>query len=176
MFQNTWNSVKKWAKNTFGSSASLVSTATYTEKIIPEPSPLVVETGTSTKQIISQCGDSTKPLSVYADGSLTNPMQSSKVGVKMNIAKIEIDASWGKEATGITYSYTNNGATKRFGIIYNQSKLKYGIEFGTAIQWDNYEQSNFTNISVSGIGLVAAYVFAVSGQTILQPAYQHWKL
>ena len=91
----------------------------------------------------------------------------------MNIAKIEIDASWGKEATGITYSYTNNGATKRFGIIYNQSKLKYGIEFGTAIQWDNYEQSNFTNISVSGIGLVAAYVFAVSGQTILQPAYQH---
>ena len=173
-FTKAWNNVKKWAKNTFGAGSSVNSTTTHSNKIIPEPSPIVVETGISTSHTIKQSGDSSKPVSVYANGEVLHPVKSSSAGVKINISKFTLDISVGLDNIGLSGSIIKGNTVKSLGVRANLSNLKVGLEGATAIQWDNTTQTNFWNVSASGYGLAAIYLLYVGGQQLSQqPAYQY---
>lgn len=81
-----------------------------------------------------------------------------------------MDGSIGLDNVGVSGSWTNGNQTDSFGIRTNLSNFKIGFEYSTAIQWDNVIQINYTNISVSGWWILAAYALVTSGQSVPQPA------
>ncbi len=113
---------------------------------------------------ISQNGDSSKPVSVYAKGRTDNPVLSS-AGLKCNIKDFSLDISLGLDNLGITGSYTNDNLTNSFGLKVDVTQFKVGFEFSTIVSnGQNSSVSNYTNVSVSGVIIVAVLVGIVSGQ------------
>lgn len=128
-----------------------------------------METGTSTTEVVTQKGNSSKPISVYAQGETTHPIKSSSVGLKINISNLTLDGSFGLDNTGLFASYTTGNQINSLGLRVDFSNVKVGIEFSTAIQWDSTTQTNYANVSVSGWWILATYLAATSGQSMPQP-------
>ena len=170
-FVDVWNSVNTWAKNTFGAEVTTVTTVDYSMKPISEPMPIVVETGTCITKTITQRGDSSKPVSVYAEGDITDPLGSSSAGIKFNVSNFTLDGSVALDNIGISGSWTSENRTNSLGISANLSEFKIGFEYSTAIQWDKTTHTtNYTNVSVSGWWLLAAYLAVMTGEIAPQPA------
>jgi hypothetical protein len=64
-------------------------------------------------------------------------------------------------------------ATNSFGLKANLSELKVGFEGSTAVKWDNNTETTYTNVSVSGWAIAAAYVFITTGQSMPSPLYAY---
>ena len=166
-FKKVWKSVKKWAKETFGAGCTTtVTISKVVTPIIPEPLPITAETGTETTQTISEYGDSSKPISVYANGDLQNPGTGSSAGISINICDFSLNLNVGFENIGISGSVANGNTTDSFGVKLDLSKLKIGFEGSEAIQWDNTTRTTYTNVSVSGWSLLAAYYYVTTGQYV----------
>lgn len=76
--------------------------------------------------------------------------------------------------TKYIYTYDSNGnPTKGFGIKLNLSELKFGFESSTAIQWDNTTETTYTNVSISGWAIAAAYALLATGQPVQTPSYAY---
>ena len=173
-FSKAWNGIKTWAKNTFGAGSSTTATIAEIETpVIPDPSPITVKTGTKTTQTISKHGDSSKPISVYANKDAQHPIKSSSAGININIVNFTLDLSVGLDDIGISGSLTNGNTTNSFGIKLNLSELKIGFEGSTAIQWDNTTETAYTNASISGWAIAVAYIFATTGQYVQSPSYAY---
>ena len=171
-FKNTWNSVKKWAGNTFGAGSSTSATITKTEvEHLPDPLPITAKTGIKTTQTISEHGNSSKPVSVYAKLDDAHPVKSSSAGIKINISSFTLDISLGLDNTGISGSLADSNTTKSFGLKANLSELKVGLEDSSSVKWDNTTETTYTNVSLSGWAIAAAYVFVTTGQPMLSPSY-----
>lgn len=164
-FKNAWNSVKTWASNTFGAESSTVYQK-YDEKEIVSGGLnclVTVKAGTRGSTTVSKRGDSSKPVSVYAQARSDKPILSS-AGVKFNIVDLTLDISLGLDNLGISGSLLNGDTTSTFSIHADVSQLKVGLEFASTIKWDeNTHSSNYTNCSVTGVGIIAACVFATTG-------------
>ena len=173
-FSKAWNRIKTWAKNTFGAGSSTTATIAEIETpVIPDPSPITVKTGTKTTQTISKHGDSSKPISVYANKDAQHPIKSSSAGININIVNFTLDLSVGFDDIGISGSLTNGNTTNNFGVKLNLSELKIGFEGSTAIQWDNTTETAYTNASISGWAIAAAYILATTGQYVQSPSYAY---
>ena len=173
-FSKAWNGIKTWAKNTFGAGSSTTATIAEIETpVIPDPSPVTVKTGTKTTQTISKHGDSSKPISVYANKDAQHPIKSSSAGININIVNFTLDLSVGLDDIGISGSLTNGNTTNSFGVKLNLSELKIGFEGSTAIQWDNTTETALTNASISGWAIAAAYILATTGQYVQSPSYAY---
>ena len=173
-FSNAWNGIKTWAKNTFGAGSSTTATIAEIETpVIPDPSPITVKTGTKTTQTISKHGDSSKPISVYANKDAQHPIKSSSAGININIVNFTLDLSVGLDDIGLSGSLTNGNTTNSFGVKLNLSELKIGFEGSTAIQWDNTTETAYTNASISGWAIAAAYILVTTGQYVQSPSYAY---
>lgn len=173
-FSKAWNGIKTWAKNTFGAGSSTTATIAEIETpVIPDPSPITVKTGTKTTQTISKHGDSSKPISVYANKDAQHPIKSSSAGININIVNFTLDLSVGLDGIGVSGSLTNGNTTNSFGVKLNLSELKIGFEGSTAIQWDNTTETAYTNASISGWAIAAAYILATTGQYVQSPSYAY---
>ena len=173
-FPNVWNGIKTWAKNTFGAGSSTTVTIAKTETpVIPDPSPITIKTGTKTTQTISKHGDSSKPISVYANEDAQQPIKSSSAGININIFDLTLNLSLGLDDIGISSSLTNGNTTNSFGVKLNLSELKVGFEGSTAIQWDNTTETAYTNASINGWAIVAAVVYVTTGQYVQSPSYAY---
>ena len=169
-----WNGIKTWTANTFGAGTSTTATIAEIETpVIPDPSPITVKTGTKTTQTVSQCGDSSKPISVYANKDAQHPIKSSSVGININIVNFTLGLNIGLDDIGVSASLTNGNTTNNFGIKLNLSEFKVGFEGSTAIQLDNTTETTYTNASASGWLLVAAYILVTTGQYIQSPSYAY---
>lgn len=171
-FKNAWNSVKTWASNTFGAGVTTVQQS----RVETEHSPVVanlfvtVKTGTRSSKTLTSKGNSSKPISVYAQGRSDNPALSS-VGVKFNLVDLSLNISLGLDNIGITGSIKNGDTTNSFAVTADISQFKIGAEASSTIQWDeNYSASSYTNASITLTGIIAAYCFATTGQVV--PAFQ----
>ena len=101
-FSDAWNGVKTWAQNTFGYGSSTTTTIfEYETPIIPDPSPITATTGSNTTQTISKTGDSSKPISAYANKDAENPIISSSVGININISDATLTLSLGFDDIGL---------------------------------------------------------------------------
>ena len=173
-FSKVWNGIKTWAKNTFGAGSSTTATIAKIETpIIPDPSPITVKTGTKTTQTVSEHGDSSKPISVYANKDVRHPIKSSSAGININIVDFTLNFSVGFDDIGISGSLANGKTVNDFGLKLNISELKIGFEGSTAIHWDNTTETVYTNVSVSGWAILAAYLFVTTGQYAQSPSYSY---
>ncbi|MBQ4569990.1 MAG: RHS repeat-associated core domain-containing protein, partial [Ruminococcus sp.] len=171
-FSNAWNGIKTWGKNTFGAGSSTTATIAEIETpVIPDPSPITVKTGIKTTQTISKHGDSSKFISVYANKDAQHPIKSSSAGININIVNFTLDLSVGLDDVGLSGSLTNGNTTNSFGVKLNLSELRIGFEGSTAIQWDNTTETAYTNASISGWAIAAAYLLVTTGQYVQLPSY-----
>ena len=163
-----------WLTNTFGAGSSTTATIAETKTpVIPDPSPITVKTGTKTTQTVSKHGNSSKPISVYANNDAQHPIKSSSVGININIVDFTLDLSIGLDDIGISGSLANGNTTNSFGVKLNLSELKVGFEGSTAIQWDNTTETTYTNVSFSGWAIAEAYILIATGQPIQSPSYAY---
>ena len=168
---NAWNSVKTWAKNTFGAGSSTTTTIFESETpILPDPLPITVKIGTQTTQIVTSHGDSSKPISVYANGDLDNYLESS-AGVNINIDSFALNLSLGLADTGISFSLANGNTTNSFGLKVNLLEMKIGFENSTAVQWDDIIETTYVNSSISGWAIASLYMATPVGQSMPSHAY-----
>ena len=170
-FKRVGKAIADFAKATFGAEATNV----YEAKQEVEQSPPVVnmivttKTGTKTSTTKSKRGNSSKPISVYAKGRLDNKALSS-AGVKINISKFTFNINLGLDNIGISSSVRNGNTTNTVGISANLSQLKAGVEGSTTVKWDDYtDVTTYTNFSVTGWGIAAAYIFVTTGQWCPSP-------
>ncbi len=127
-------------------------------------SPIKYTTGTIESTTITS-GDSTKPISVYAEGRSDNWLVSS-AGVKINVFDFTFKLSLGLDDIGISASSNSENVSNSLGIRANLSKFKIGLESSTT-QWDKLSSTTeYANISVSGLTLAAAYVFINTGWSV----------
>ena len=171
---NAWNSVKKWANDTFGAGYSMTATIAKKEvEYLPDPLPITAKTGTKTTHTISEYGNSSKPVSVYAERDANHPIKSSSVGIKINASNFTLDISLGLDNTGVSGSLTKGNTTNTFGIKANLSELKLGFESSSAVQWDNITETTYANASISGWAAVAVYLLVTTGQPMPTPPYAY---
>ena len=150
-FKKAGRKIEKFVSSTFGAGSTTTKTIASSKKsYLPDPSPITAECGTTTSKTISSRGDSSKPISVYANRSIDNPVKSSSVGLKINIFDFTLNISLGLDNTSISFSAKNGDSTSKCGVRVNFSKLKVGIDSSTTVKWDNdVAETVYGNASVS---------------------------
>ena len=165
-----WNSVKTWAKNTFGASATIVYQSSLEEELSP---PLfnyivTVKAGITESATIVAHGDSSKLFSVYAQGRSDNYAMSS-VGAKMNIGRLTLGQSLGIDNLGVSSSFTSGDQTVSYAIKIDLSQAKIVYETSTTINNSGGSTTEYTNVGFTALGFVAIYMLLTTGSST-QPA------
>lgn len=136
---------------------------------------ITAKSGQKSSKTLSSSGDSSKPVSVFAQGRSDNFLLSS-VGLKINIVNFSLDVNLGLDNIGITGSIKDGDTTNSLAFMADLTQLKIGAEVGSTVQWDeNNSTCTYSNASITIIGVVAAYCFAATGDPSsfqsFQPAY-----
>lgn len=112
--------------------------------------------------IITEVGNSSKPISVYAQGRSDNCLLSS-AGLKFNISSFTLNISLGVDDIGIKGSIKDGAKINAFGLKADLSQQKIGFEWSKTAQWDNHKSiTNYTNVGIDIFFLIAG-VYAVRG-------------
>ena len=173
-FKGIGKGIVNFVKATFGAGISTSATIEAGANVyIPDPFPITAKTGKRSTQTVSKHGNSSKPISVYAKHDVTHPIKSSSAGIKINISSGTLDISLGLDNLGISGSLTKGNKTNSIGLKANLSELKVGLEFSSAVKWDNTTETTYTNISVSGWAIAAILVCGCTGQPMPSPSYAY---
>ena len=166
-FNNTWNAISDWFSNTFGASASVTHTLVETKDVIlGAPSPITVESGGSVVSVV-EVGDSSKPISVYADMCVDN-IQSSSAGLKLNLWDLTLDLRLGPDATGVSLARRTGEVTSALSFFADFTKFRIGVETSTEMERDILGAScvgrTYNNANISGEFLIILYYLLQTGQ------------
>lgn len=163
------NKIKKKVKSIFGAGKTTKSVISTPKIILPDPLPIVVKSGSRSTTIVSKSGDSSKPISVYADKDVYHPILSSNAGIKINFSKFTLDLNFGLDNTSLMgHLQTDDSTTKSFGLKLNLSELKLGFEGSKKVKWDkSSDQTTYTNVSVNGWFLLAVCILVNTGQVVI---------
>lgn len=170
----TWKKIKTWAKRTFGAGVTVVcENKDETEMVFNGVNAFItVKTGTKWSNTTFKKGDSSKLVSVYAQGRADNWLVSS-AGIKINIENFTCNISVGLDDIGISGSVKNGETTETYGFRADFSQFKVGCEGSITAKWDDgTDETSYTNYSVTGWGIIAAYIFITTGQWIPTPQAQ----
>lgn len=149
-----------------GASASTKHQKTVEKTHTPSWSPINYTTG-STYSNTTTYGNSTKPISVYAQGRSDNWLNSS-AGIKVNIKSFSLNISLGLDDIGISGNKTKDDITTSFGIKADLSHFKVGFEQSSTVKWDDYQSTtDFSNVSINGWFILA---LAFAGTSVPVPA------
>ena len=121
------------------------------------------------EQQISETGDSSKPLSVYANIDTDKPFESSTFGGQINVGQITAELSLGFDDTSLSLSGTFNNTTYGFSAKIDISAAKFGLEGWSSIQGGNSIHKNYVNVSASGWFVMAILLYAQTGQIVQAP-------
>ena len=168
-FNNIWSGITSWFSSTFGAGASTTSTI-YKEEtpVIPDPFPITI---TETSEISLKdidIGDSTKPISVYANGNLNKPIAST-AGVKINVDQLSLQVCVGIDDISVKGLLRDDNSSNSFGARLDLSRLKLGIEYSSSVTWDLTTHTDSVNASINGWTLVFLYYLATTGQGVPSP-------
>lgn len=139
----------------------------------PVYSPVSVETGVTANTVTSRKGNSSKPVSVYANGVSNNPL-SSTAGLKVNIGKSSLELGVGLDNTALKFSIANGDVTTNTALKMDITKLQIGIEAEVETRiTENIYESTYAYTSINGGIAGAIYMFVSTGNwnSSLQPAY-----
>ena len=168
-FSNAWNSIKTFAKNTFGASSSTTVTVVDEKYIIPPPSPLTIVTGVKTVTTLAKKGDSSKPISVYANKSADKPFISSSAGLNINIDNFTLNTNLAVDDIGVSGAITKDNVKKSVELKLNLANFKVGLETATTTIEDDVAIVSYTNVSIDG--WLFAYAYILSQVGTFQPGY-----
>ncbi len=168
--KDKWDSVTTWASNTFGAGTSSIIMRELVTEHIPIIFPLSCSTGTKKAEIISENGNTSKPISVYAE-HVTNNEITSSIGINFNIADFTLNINLGVTDIGIYGSIKKGNTSSGFGLKTDFSKLRIGFEGFTTIQSDNTTETTFTNVSINGWALLLFYELVTNGSASHSPVY-----
>lgn len=152
----------------FGASYSAVIS---TEQSVPFNFLIGTDTtGTRTKTVVNETGDSSRPISVYLEHDLGNVLDST-VGLKFNTNILTIDLRLGLGDTGI-YGLVNNssGTASEFGVKIDLPHLLAGIESSSINYLDTGEWSQYTNLSIGGPFLTILLLIMGASQSSTSPS------
>ena len=160
--------------NVFGASASSTNTVNFETPIIPDPLPISVETGDKTSTTNWSVGDSSKPISVYANAEKENLIFSSSAGIVFNISDFSMRFNLALDNISVSGSVKNNNHISGFSVKGNLTRFKVGFEkFDTTILDNRIENTIYTNASVSGYVIAYAYAYITYGVPLPSPGYQY---
>lgn len=170
-FRRVGNAISNFAQATFGAGATVVNQVAppaieYSPPVVN--SFVTVKKGTKATTTGPKKGDSSKPISVYAQGRSDNWLLSS-AGLKINVSSFTLNISLGFDDIGINGSVKKGDTTSSFGIKADISQFKIGFERSTTVKckWDeNTSNSEYTNASVTGWTIYAAYILVTDGQWV----------
>lgn len=175
--KKTWNKVRNWVGNTFGVGSTIVSQYKQESEIVPPGLNFLftVKKGTKESKVLSTQGNSSKPISGYGQVRINNLLCSS-FGMKFNTSNVTLNISFGLDNLGISGSYKKGKTTKSLGLSADLTQFKLGVEWSTSVEckWDpNTNIATYTNVGVTGWGVLTAYMLATTGQysSSPQPAY-----
>ncbi len=147
----------------FGASSQVVVEEEKTVSSTPVYSPISAKTGVKSTTIISSKGNSSKPISVYANGVSNNPV-SFTAGVKINIAKCSFDFSLGLDNVGLKFSIANGDINTSSALKLDITELKLGFEAEMESRiTENIYESAYGNTSINGGIVGAIYMFVNAG-------------
>ena len=159
----------------YGVSSSTTKTEyDYNEDFSIVPWLVSVKQGAKSSKTISKIGSSSKPVSFYASRNIDHPIRSSSVGVIHNYSDdFATKLTVGLDDISLSCSGTSGNTTNSFAIKLNVSELKLGLEYATAIPWDDSTKTVYTNVSINVFTILAAFAYATAGDTAVlpQPAY-----
>ena len=158
--------VAKVVKSIFG--VSYKTTATVVKKEVswlPDPLPIVVKTGTKLTETIASGGDSSKPISLYSTQDLESPVSSS-VGVKVNVLNASVSTNFAFDNTSFNLGYSNGNTTASYSVKVNWAEQKIGLESAIAYTNGTATETTYTNASVNGWWILAAYYFISTGDCL----------
>lgn len=137
-FKKIWNSIGGFLGSIFGAGSS-TSLTTINTKLAEFNLLSIISFSSSVKttKVVSKSGDSSKPISVYANRDAKHPVKSSSAGLKLNIGNTTYKASLGIDDIGVYKSTSNGKATQALGIRINLSELKIGFDHVVSVQEDN---------------------------------------
>lgn len=157
----------------FGASSQVSIVTEKTEYLTSAISPVAVKTGTTISTVSSSKGNSSKPVSVYANGVSNNPL-SSTAGIKINIAKCSFDVGLGLTDTSLKFLISNGDITTSSAFKMDITKLQIGFEMEVEekIATDVYA-SGYANASINAGFFGAMYMLFAIGDanSALQYAY-----
>ncbi|MBE6880614.1 MAG: RHS repeat-associated core domain-containing protein [Ruminococcaceae bacterium] len=161
----------------FGAGATSVISASGPETEYADPITrafITVKSGSSVNETIASVGDSSKPISVYAEGRVDSPLESS-AGLKFNLFGCSLNISLGLGRTGVGLTVPNGEQTQTHFIGADLAELKLGYEVSVTKPIDsnkiNVEKLDFTSVGITGrsiAALIMAYYTGTSGP-FLQP-------
>ena len=156
-FKDAWEKIKNFFVDTFGAGATVSYTTELTNTELFHPiSPIQVSYGEEMTVLENSYGDSTKPISVYANGEAANYFVSSSAGILFNIGDFSLDISLAADDIGVSGSWDNGEIERAFGLSVNLSN--FSIEGEYSQTKDSIK--SYTKAGVSGwLILATVYVF-----------------
>ena len=156
-------------KATFG--AEYTNVIEYETKIEspPPPSPIRVQSGIKRTRKVSKKGDSSKPISVYAQSINGNPVKAN-AGLSINIAKVNINASIGLSNIGISAGYSYGNKSYNLELAVSLAELQVGLT-GSHVTQLNSTTSNtaYSGVTVDSWFIGAVVLFFQASTWVLSP-------
>jgi RHS repeat-associated protein len=147
-----WKEIGDFFKDTFGAGSSTVhQEKAESNAIVPDPWPVTIKQGVKTTTTISEHGNSSKPISVYAQGR-SDKWEASSVGLKVNVGNFTLKVSLGLDNIGISGAVKDGDATKSFGLtvdIVDEFNVRGEYSKSEKIS-DNTSAATYTNVGVNG--------------------------
>ena len=165
-----WDEFIEFLGEIFGASSSTIASSKYEKEIIPDLMPVTWKNGIQVSQIIDSHGDSSKPISVYANYAVDNKILSSSAGVKVNVGSSTASLNISLDDISLMGSHKYKSTSYSFGVKINLSELKIGLESAVTQSIDDTIQKQYSNVSVNGWFLAALAYALTTGNTIPSPA------
>ena len=157
-----------WFYDTFGAEATVSNSTDIEQPITPPLLPITFSQGTTITNVEKSYGDSSKPISVYANAERSNWVLSSSVGVKINIGNFSLQSSLGLSDIGMSCSITDGDTKNSFGISADISKFRVVGTYSTS----KNEITNYVRGGASGWFIVMVIYAIETGDVsqVLNPA------
>lgn len=140
--------------------------------------PISVVSGEYTKEDVSKIGDSSRPISVYAEGRSDNWILSN-AGIKFGneTANVKINLALDDISIPATTKFGKSVTSSSSGIRIDLTKLQVGFERSTTTSKDGFSIVNYTYYSLNGNSLLLLAQLIKTGNVSFggspapQPAY-----
>ena len=131
--------------------------------------PITWKNGVQVSETISSYGDSSKPVSVYANCVANNKILSSSAGVKVNIGSYTANLNVALDDVSLMSSIRYENTSYSIAVKVNLSELKIGLESAVTQNIENKMEKQYTNVSVNGWFLAALAYALVTGNPMPSP-------
>ena len=166
-FSFIWECLFFCLNQPFGAgSSTTVTIFEHKTAIIPDPWPITITQETQISEVVTESGDATRPISVYANYDAKNPVASSSAGLNVTVNSFNLNVNLALDDVGIYLGVINGNTKNSIGLKIDLSSFKIGIEKATETRSEKRITTHSTNVSISGWVLLMGLVYVSTGQVL----------